>query len=445
MSRRTIKESVTISGAGLHLGEPCTLVFKPAPAGTGIAFKRVDLPDTPIIPARVAMVTASERRTQIGEGVQAIHTVEHVLSAIAGLYIDDIIIEMDGPEPPIMDGSAAPFVAVLEEAGISELEGEISFIRLDEPIRIIDGESVYEAYPADELILDVMIDFPHPVIGKQRGEYKADSASYKSELASARTFGFVHEVDGLRAKGLIKGASTQNAVVLDANGVVENQLRWADEFVRHKAMDCVGDLALAGGRVLARVVAVKPSHRGTVTLVKEIVRMASQRSNNMSGSNTSSTNTSTSDSDAPVVKGKMTIDEIMKVLPHRYPFLLVDRIVELEDKKIVGIKNVTINEPFFQGHFPGHPIMPGVLIIEAMAQVGGMLMMGTIEEPENKVVYFIGLDNVRWRRPVTPGDQIRFELEVVQIRGSVCKMRGVAKVDGELAAEADMAAMIRDR
>ena len=233
---------------------------------------------------------------------------------------------------------------------------------------------------------------------------------------------FTHEVETLREKGLIKGASLHNAVVLDDSDILSGDLRWSDEFVRHKAMDCVGDLALAGARVRARIVAVKPSHRGTVTLVRELVKAARKE------------------------KAMYTIEDIMKVLPHRYPFLLVDRILEIEEKKrIVGLKNVTINEPFFQGHFPGHPIMPGVLIIEAMAQVGGMLLLGSVPDPDTKVVYFMSLDNVKFRRPVKPGDQLRFELDVVQLRGTVCKMRGVGKVDGEVVVEADMAATIRDR
>jgi UDP-3-O-[3-hydroxymyristoyl] N-acetylglucosamine deacetylase/3-hydroxyacyl-[acyl-carrier-protein] dehydratase len=289
-------------------------------------------------------------------------------------------------------------------------------------VRVIDGESVYEAFPSDTLRVDVTIDFPHPLIGRQRGEYLVTPASFAKELAPARTFGFVREVEALRAKGLIRGASTDNAVVLDEVNVVGTALRWPDEFVRHKAMDCVGDLALAGARVRARIVALKPSHRGTVTLVREMTKVAVKET---------------------TVIG---IEEIMKVLPHRYPFLLVDRILEIEPGvRIVGLKNVTINEPFFQGHFPGHPIMPGVLIIEAMAQVGGMLLMGAVEDPESKVVYFMSLDNVKFRRPVKPGDQLRFELDMTQSRGRICKMRGVARVDGEVAAEADMAAMVRDR
>ncbi len=266
------------------------------------------------------------------------------------------------------------------------------------------------------------IDFPHPLIGRQRWASTVDAGVFVSELAAARTFGFTREVEPLRAMGLIRGASTQNAVVLDESAVVENVLRWPDEFVRHKAMDCVGDLALAGARVRARVVAVRPSHRGTVKLVRAM-REALRKETTV-----------------------LEIDDIMKVLPHRYPFLLVDRVLEMEPRKrIVGIKNVTINEPFFQGHFPGHPIMPGVLIIEAMAQVGGMLLMGAFADPHNKVVYFTSLDHVKWRRPVRPGDQLRFELDMIQIRGPMCKMRGTAKVDGEVVAEAEMGAMVRDR
>jgi len=367
----------------------------------------------------------TERRTQLGKNGVELHTVEHVLAAVAAAEIDDLWIDVDGPEPPVMDGSAAPFFAALQEAGVAVGATAADYLELAEPVRVIDGESVYEAHPSSDLRLEVTIDFPHPVIGRQSGTYAITPEAFGRELAAARTFGFVDEVDALRAKGLIKGASMANAVVLDATRVVSEGLRWPDEFVRHKAMDCVGDLALAGRRVRARVIATKPSHRGTVTLVRELVRVV--------------------EADKKQKKG-IPIEEIMKVLAHRYPFLLVDRILEIEDgKRVVGIKNVTINEPFFQGHFPGHPIMPGVLIIEAMAQTGGMLLMGMVGEPyDRKVVYFISLDNVKWRRPVKPGDQLRMELEMVQIRGPVCKMRGIARVDGDVVAEADMAAMVRD-
>ena len=422
MSRKTLARPAVLEGVGLHLGVPCKITFQPAPARQGIFFRRTDCAGLPRIRAHVSEVSASERRTQLGKGEYVVHTVEHVLAAVTGMCIDDVTIDMDGPEPPILDGSAEPFVAALSEAGLANLDGEPDFLDLTEPVRIIDGASVYEAYPSERLELDVTIEFPHPLIGKQSRRFVVTQETFASELSRARTFGFVHEVDALRAKGLIKGASLNNAVVLDDSDILSGDLRWSDEFVRHKAMDCIGDLALAGARVRARIVAVKPSHRGTVTLVRELVKAARKE------------------------KSMYTIEDIMKVLPHRYPFLLVDRILEIEEKKrIVGLKNVTINEPFFQGHFPGHPIMPGVLIIEAMAQVGGMLLLGSLPDPDTKVVYFMSLDNVKFRRPVKPGDQLRFEVDVVQLRGTVCKMHGVGKVDGEIVVEADMAATIRDR
>jgi UDP-3-O-[3-hydroxymyristoyl] N-acetylglucosamine deacetylase / 3-hydroxyacyl-[acyl-carrier-protein] dehydratase len=376
-----------------------------------------------------------ERRTQLGDGDDAVHTVEHVLAAVAAAEIDDLRIELDGPEPPALDGSAGPFFRALNRAGIVVASGSSSpgaellrptVLSLRESVRVDDGDSWYEAHPAHSLALDVTIDFAHPVIGRQRYAVDVQPDTFARDLADARTFGFTDELDALRAAGLIKGGSVENAIVLDSGngGVVggTETLRWPDEFVRHKALDCVGDLALAGARIRARIVAHRPSHRGTIKLVRALLQQAIKET---------------------CVIG---IDDIMKVIPHRYPFLFVDRILELEPgKRVVGIKNVTINEPFFAGHFPGHPIMPGVLIIEAMAQVGGMLLMGSIDAPESKVVYFISLDNVKWRKPVKPGDQLRFELEVIQLRGTVCKMRGIAKVDGEVVAEADMAAMLRDR
>ncbi|HTK49952.1 MAG TPA: UDP-3-O-acyl-N-acetylglucosamine deacetylase [Gemmatimonadaceae bacterium] len=420
--RRTIEHTSEVVGTGLHLGVDCRLEFRPAPSGSGIVFERRDLIGTRPIAALAANAVLTERRTQLGEDPNAVHTVEHVLAAVAALGIDDLVISLDGPEPPVMDGSAQPFVAALREAGVRQHPGLPRTVRLARPVRLTDGESTYEATPADALELDVTIDFPHPLIGRQRMDVRLEENAFERELAWARTFGFVHEVDALRGRGLIRGASTRNAVVLDDGGVVENALRSPDEFVRHKMLDCVGDLALVGARLKARIVAHKPSHRGTVLLVRAMQASLSQESQ------------------------VLGIEEIMKVLPHRYPFLLVDRVLEIDPgKRIVGIKNVTINEPFFQGHFPGHPIMPGVLIIEAMAQVGGMLLMGAISDPEKKVVYFTSLNNVKWRRPVKPGDQLRFELELLQVRGMMCKMQGVSKVDGEVVAEAEMGAMVRDK
>ena len=424
MSRNTIAGTAKVQGVGLHLGVPCTLTFRPAASGAGVSFKRTDLPDQPAIQAHVDAAVLTDRRTQLGQDPVAVHTVEHVLAAVGALELDDLLIEIDGPEPPIADGSAKPFLEALRGAGIARQSGSVQYLELREPVRFSEGESVYEAYPADSLELDVSIEFPHPTIGRQEGRYRISPDAFASELAGARTFGFVNEVEKLRSLGLIKGASTQNAVVLDDAGVIDTTLRWPDEFVRHKALDCVGDLALAGARVKARIVARKPSHRGTVQLVRAM-RAATKNGG--------------------VTVAELGIEEIMKVLPHRYPFLLVDRILERSPKRVVGIKNVTINEPFFQGHFPGHPVMPGVLIIEAMAQTGGMLLMGAIENPQSKVVYFTSLDSVKWRRPVKPGDQLRFELDLLQVRGTMARMRGVAKVDGEVVCEADMGAMVRDR
>jgi UDP-3-O-[3-hydroxymyristoyl] N-acetylglucosamine deacetylase/3-hydroxyacyl-[acyl-carrier-protein] dehydratase len=423
--RRTIGREVALEGVGLHLGRACALRFLPAASGSGIRFRRTDLASRPETPAHVDVAVAAERRTQLGEGEGALHTVEHVLAAVAGLGIDDLVIEMDAAEPPIMDGSAEPFRALLQDAGFKEQAGAPDVLQLREPVRVVDGDSVYVAHPAECLELEVRIEFPHPMIGTQEGRWRVTPESFSRELAPARTFGMLAWVEDLRAKGLIQGASAENTIVLDSVAVVGTTLRWPDEFVRHKAMDVVGDLALAGRRVQARISATKPSHRGTVTLVRELLAHARP---------------------AQPEARVLGIEDIMKILPHRYPFLLVDRVIEMEEKKrIVGIKNVTINEPFFQGHFPGHPIMPGVLIVEAMAQVGGVLLMGTVDDPESKVVYFMSIDKIKFRRPVKPGDQLRFEVDIVQLRGNVCRIAGVAKVDGAVVCEAEMAAMVRDR
>jgi UDP-3-O-[3-hydroxymyristoyl] N-acetylglucosamine deacetylase/3-hydroxyacyl-[acyl-carrier-protein] dehydratase len=425
VGRFGIERTAQVRGTGLHTGSETTLTFEPAKAGTGIVFRRTDLPGAPEIMARLSTVQATERRTVLGEGDAQVHTVEHVLGAVRGLGVDDVAIALDGPEPPAGDGSFRPFVEALRAAGIVERPGEPVLYRVAAPFTVTAGESTYVISPARELRLTVTIDFPHPLIGSQAGSWRLSPEVFERELAGARTFGFTHEVERLRAQGLIQGATTANAVVLDEVRVLDTELRWPDEFVRHKAGDLTGDLALLGGRLEAHVVATRPSHEGNVALARALARTG-QREGGIA----------------------MDIGQILDVIPHRYPFLLVDRIIEVEgERRIVGIKNVTINEPFFQGHFPGHPIMPGVLIIEAMAQVGGMLLLGLFkgEERQEKVVYFMSLDGVKFRRPVLPGDQIRFELEMVQFRGKTCRMKGVAFVDGQVVSEADMMARVVDR
>jgi len=421
-----VKRPAALRGTGLHTGASTEATFLPAPAGQGIVFRRTDLPGKPEVPARLSEVEAVERRTAIGHGDATIHTVEHLLAAVAAHEIDDLTVELTGPEPPILDGSVQPYFEALTRAEPTTVGGEAVVLSVKAPFTVTDKEASYVVAPDKAFRLTVSIEWAHPLIGRQTGTYEVTPERFATELAPARTFGFTHEVAELQARGLIKGASSANAIVLDEHGVVHGgKLRWPDEFVRHKAADIVGDLALTGARIQAHVVATRPSHGGNIALARVLAR-AGRRTG----------------------MPAMDISKIMDYLPHRYPFLLVDRIIEVEGKtRIVGLKNVTINEPFFQGHFPGHPIMPGVLIIEAMAQVGGMLLMSHFEGQDfaNKVVYFMSLDNVKFRRPVVPGDQIRFELEMVQFRGKTCRMKGAGFVDGQVVAEAEMMAMVVDR
>ena len=423
MSRRSISTSATMYGVALHSGAEVRLCFKPAPSGHGIVFKRVDLPESPLVRAAVDSVKETKRCTTIGAGEAAVQTVEHLLAAVAALRVDDLLIEMDGPEPPIGDGSAADFFETLKQAKPTEIEGDAAVLQLRAPLTVSEGDATYVVAPGDILRLTVTVDWDHPSIGRQSGCYDVTPEAFNEMLARARTFGFSGEIEELRSKGLAMGASAANAIVLSESGLVGTELRWPDEFVRHKAVDLLGDLALLGARVQADVVAFKPSHKGNVALARVLKRIAV--------------------TDAPAVMG---IQEILGAMPHRYPMLLVDRIVEIEPgKRIVGIKNVTINEPFFQGHFPGHPVMPGVLVVESMAQVGGMMLMGAFDDPSDKVVYFMSIDNVKFRRPVVPGDQIRFELEMRHFRGRNCRMSGVGYVDGKPVAEAEMMARVMDK
>lgn len=422
--QQTLAAEAEIEGIGLHTGSEARVRFRPAPAGTGIRFRRVDLEGEPEIPADLDHVASTDRGTSLKVGEAVVHTVEHVLAAVAASEIDNLWIDVSGPEVPVGDGSFRQFFDVLARAGIEAQNAEARVIALDRAVttQIKSGAS-YVAAPAATFRISATIDFPHPVVGRQYASFEVTPEVFDKELAGARTFGFLKEAEALRSRGLALGASLENAIVLDDEGVASGELRYPDEFVRHKIGDLVGDLALLGARVRAHVVAERPSHEGNLALAREI-----RTAGRLQGQ--------------PIVD----IEKIMQYLPHRYPMLLVDRILEFETgKRIVGIKNVTINEPFFQGHYPGHPVMPGVLAIEAMAQVGGLLLMEAVEDVENKTIYFMALDNVKWRRPITPGDQIRFELEMLQLRRHVCRMRGVGYVDGQIAVEAEMMAGIRDR
>jgi UDP-3-O-[3-hydroxymyristoyl] N-acetylglucosamine deacetylase/3-hydroxyacyl-[acyl-carrier-protein] dehydratase len=412
-----------VAGVGLHTGVSTTLTFQPASPGHGIKFQRSDLPFLAPISATTSQVSSTDRRTSLGPASEGVHTVEHVLAALVAHQVDDVLVELNGPEPPALDGSAGPFFAAITQAGVRETSGQPDRIRPAKTIELQHGDSSYQARPSDRLRVSVTIEWAHPLIGRQTGCYEVTPENFARELAGARTFGFAHEVTRLRDQGLIRGADTSSALVLTEQDVLDNQLRWPDEFVRHKSVDLVGDLGLLGGRLEMDVVAHRPSHAGNVALARTL------HANLQTGT--------------PMAMG---IEEILKILPHRYPMLLVDRILEVHGtERIVGIKNVTFNEPFFQGHFPGHPVMPGVLIVEAMAQVGGVLVMSGMKLPENAVVYFLSIDGVKFRRPVVPGDQLRFEVETVQVRGKTVKMKGRGLVDGKVVAEAEFMAQVVDR
>lgn len=424
-NQRTLARSVTLEGSGVHSGEGAEITFHPAEPGAGVRFRRSDLEGCPEVPADLDHVVATELGTTLGAGEARVLTVEHLMAALYSQSVDNVVVELTGPEIPIRDGSFRDYVEALRDAGIVEQDARARVVPLRDPVSLEgpDGQS-YVAAPAAGLRVSATIDFDHPAVGRLYGSFLMDGDRFLSDVAPARTFGFVDEWDALRERGLALGANLENTVVLGEDEVLNDELRFPDEFVRHKAGDIVGDLALLGGRLDAHVVAIRPSHEGNVGLARAVAEHARRGGR----------------------EAYVDAAKIMQYLPHRYPMLLVDRIVHFEEgKRIVGIKNVTINEPFFQGHYPGHPIMPGVLIIEAMAQVGGLLLMDAVEDPERKVVYFMSLDKVKWRRPVTPGDTVVFELEMLQFRRHVCRMRGQGFVDGNLVAEAELMARIMDR
>ncbi|MGE0161382.1 MAG: UDP-3-O-acyl-N-acetylglucosamine deacetylase [Gemmatimonadales bacterium] len=422
--QRTIAREVTLDGVGVHSGEAASVTLAPAPPGSGVRFRRTDVEGGPEVPADLDHVSGTELGTSLGSGDTRVLTVEHVLAALVAVGIDNARVDVHGPELPARDGSFQDYVAALDQAGVVEQDEPARVLSLARPVALTKDAQQYVAAPATGLRVTATIDFQHPAIGRQLGSFNVTGGEFREKIASARTFGFEADAERLRARGLARGASLENTVVLDAHGVRNGALRFPDEFLRHKAGDLVGDLGLLGARLQAHVIAERPSHAGNVALAKAIRAEARYGSRE------------------PI----MDAARIMQLLPHRYPMLLVDRIVHLEEgKRIVGVKAVTVNEPFFQGHFPGHPIMPGVLIVEAMAQVGGLLLMDKVPEAEKKVVYFMTIDEVKFRRPVTPGDTLVFDLEVLQLRRGICKMRGTGMVDGHVAAEAVLMASIVDR
>lgn len=436
LPQTTLEKAVSYSGVGLHTGKKTTVTFVPAPANTGVVFKRMDVEGKPSIRVcceNVREVEEQSRRTTLGENYYEVHTVEHVLSALYGLGIDNCVIELDADEPPEPeDGSVRPYVEVLQKAGTKNIAGtKRKVLEIAEPVSVSTLSADLTVVPHDGLKISFTIDYDHPVLGAQFASFEITPEVFIEEIAPARTFCFYSDVKSLQNKGLIKGGTLDNAVVIGEEGIMNPEpLRFKDEFVRHKILDLLGDLSLLGARLEGHVISAKSGHASNVKLIKEIRSKYRPRKK---GKDLSQTR-------------KWDVGDIMSLMPHRYPFLLVDRVLEIEpDKRIVGLKNVTINEHFFQGHFPGEPIMPGVLVIEAMGQVGGLMLFNSVDNPEKWLVYFAGLDKVRFRNPVVPGDQVVFELQMVRHRGTTCRMKGVARVGDKVAAEAELLAMLVEK
>ena len=459
--KRTISQEVSYSGTGLHTGEKCTITFSPTGPDHGIKFLRTDIEGSEPIPADIDHVVDISRGTTIAIGEAKVYTVEHVLAALTGLGIDNVLIKMSGPEPPVGDGSAVPFVKVLQEAGYEEFEEDKEFLEVDTPMSYSEPDRKVDIVvtPSDDFRLTFMIDYANPALGTQYTSLVNLEQEFADEFAPARTFCFLSEVEMLRNQGLIKGGSLDTAVVIyDGNGsqievdrikkavgiegeafvgksgiVNDIPLRFPNEPVRHKALDLIGDLTLIGVPLKGHVLAARSGHKANVALVKKLRSLYQKKR--------IADRFKQQKADA-----FLDINGIMKIMPHRYPMLLIDRIIDLEpEKKVTAIKNVTINEPFFNGHFPGHPIMPGVLIVEALAQAGGVLLLNAVEDPETKVVYFMSIDGVKFRKPVMPGDQLRFELKMLSFRRNTCRMEGKAYVDDKLVTEATLMAAIIDR
>jgi UDP-3-O-[3-hydroxymyristoyl] N-acetylglucosamine deacetylase/3-hydroxyacyl-[acyl-carrier-protein] dehydratase len=457
--QRTISKPVSISGIGLHTGTSCTVTFKPAPENSGIKFVRTDLGGNPEIPANADNVIDISRGTTLGIGEAKVHTVEHVLAAIAGLQIDNIIIEVDGIEPPVGDGSSLPFVNILLEAGFQQQESPKDYLVIDETIQYHSDEGQVDivALPLDGYRITVMVDYQNPALGSQHSGLFDIEKEFVSEFAPARTFSFLSEVEMLADSGLIKGGNLDNAVVIIDKSVSENEiqqlkqklgvdfeifvgstgylndktLRFRNEPVRHKVLDMLGDLALIGAPIKAQILAARPGHKSNVEFAKQIRKLYQQKKLVKK---------------FQFVKKEGVIfdtEAVMRILPHRFPFLLVDKIIHLElDKKIIGVKSVSMNEPFFTGHFPGHPVFPGVLILETMAQTGCILL---VNSSPGKLAYFMQINNAKFRKTVLPGDQMVIEAEMTSKKTKVASFAAKVYVDNYLVAEAEFMAAIVDR
>jgi UDP-3-O-[3-hydroxymyristoyl] N-acetylglucosamine deacetylase/3-hydroxyacyl-[acyl-carrier-protein] dehydratase len=455
--QKTIEKEVSLSGVGLHTGNKVTLTFKPAPVDFGFAFERIDLEGKPIIEAKAEFVTTTQRGTNIEKNGVRIHTSEHVLAAAVGLDIDNLLIQIDASEPPIMDGSSKYFVEALEKAGIVIQDKEREEFIVKEVISYKDEETGSEIMimPSDTYEITTMVDFGTKILGTQNATIH-NIIEFKEEIANARTFSFLHELEMLLDNDLIKGGDLNNAIVyvdkeisqqtieklkvvfkkdnvtVKPNGILDNlTLHWANEAARHKLLDVIGDLALVGTRLKGKVIANKPGHKINTLFAKKLANIIKcEKRNYVPKYNLC---------DTPL----MDATQIMEILPHRPPFLLIDRILELSDKHVVGMKNVTMNEPFFVGHFPGAPVMPGVLQIEAMAQCGGVLVLNTVPDPQNYLTYFIKMDNVKFKQKVLPGDTLIFKAELITpIRRGICHMQAFGYANNKLVVEAELMAQI---
>ncbi|PIQ86018.1 MAG: 3-hydroxyacyl-[acyl-carrier-protein] dehydratase FabZ [Candidatus Omnitrophica bacterium CG11_big_fil_rev_8_21_14_0_20_43_6] len=419
--QKTIANQVSLSGVGIHTGNKVGITFKPAADSSGIAFIRTDLPGAPRIQANVAsfLATKFSRRSSIGNNDTEVQTIEHLMAALSCLGIDNIDVEIDNNELPGLDGSAIKFVEALEKAGIVQQEQERYIHIIKESISIEDETSSITIVPAQELKVSYTLNYDHPLLEAQFLEINVNAESFKTEIAPARTFCLESEASDLQSQGLGLGANYDNTLVVGKTGVIKNKLRFKDEFVRHKILDLIGDLGLAGCPIRGHVIALKSGHSLNLKIAQKICEQKIKTQG------------------AIAMNGVLDVNEIMKIIPHREPFLFVDRIIHLEKgKRATGVKNVTINDYFFRGHFPGRPVMPGVIIVEAMAQVGGVMMLAS-EENKGKLAFFLSIDNVKFRKPVVPGDQLILEVEAIKVKSKTGQVRGRALVDGKVVAEAD--------